>query len=273
MALDDVLYDMEAYRFMTGARYREVADDLRERIALGDVGGSGQLESEAELGARYGTSRVTVRKALELLRERGLVESRRGAGWFVAGGSFSQRLALGSFRHAASAVAESGEQLTRRVISFGWQQPPVPVATALGLTVRAAEVLRCRSVRTVADRPLDLVTEWVPGALAGRLSRDDAAEPGLWQSLARAGHRVASVHQTITAAVASDDDAGLLEVAAGTPLLVVRRLARSADGTPLALSDHRYLAHRFSLEVEFHEWSPGGDGPPGLRETTDQAEA
>lgn len=255
---------------MTSARYREVADDLRERIALGDVGRTGQLESEAELGARYDTSRVTVRKALELLRERGLVESRRGAGWFVAGGSFSQPLALGSFRHAASAVAESGERLTRRVVSFGWQAPPAPVVAALELPEPATEVLRCRSVRTVAARPLDLVTEWVPGPLAGRLSRDDATDPGLWQSLARAGHRVGSVHQTITAAVASDDDAALLEVAAGTPLLVVRRLARTPDRTPMALSDHRYLAHRFSLEVEFHEWSPGGDdGPPGLRETTD----
>jgi GntR family transcriptional regulator len=254
---------------MTGARYREVADDLRERIALGDVGGSGQLESEAVLGARYATSRVTVRKALELLRDGGLVESRRGAGWFVSGSSFHQRLAIGSFRHAASAVAESGQSLTRRVVSFGWQQPPSPVMQALGLDP-GDEALRCRSVRAVERRPLDLVTEWVPGTLAGGLSRDDATDPGLWPSLGRDGHRVASVHQTITAAVAGEDDALLLEVEAGTPLLVVRRLARSADDHPVALSDHRYLAHRFSLEVEFHEWSPGStDGPPGLRETTD----
>ncbi|MEO5708703.1 MAG: GntR family transcriptional regulator [Nocardioidaceae bacterium] len=254
---------------MTGARYREVADALRERIALGDVGGSGQLESEAELGARYATSRVTVRKALELLRDGGLVESRRGAGWFVSGSSFHQKLALGSFRHAASAVAESGQRLTRRVVSFGWHLPPSPVAGELGLTADD-EALRCRSVRAVEERPLDLVTEWVPGTLAGGLSRDDAADPGLWPSLGRNGHRVASVHQTITAAVAGEDDGRLLEVGAGTPLLVVRRLARTSDGTPVALSDHRYLAHRFSLEVEFHEWSPGStDGPPGLRETSD----
>lgn len=261
---------------MTSARYRDVADDLRERIALGDVGGSGQLESESELGARYATSRVTVRKALELLRERGLVESRRGAGWFVAGGTYSQRLALGSFRHAASAVTESGERLSRRVVAFGWQPPPMPVVAALALTEPVGEVLGCRSVRTVAARPLDLVTEWVPGHLAGQLSRDDATEPGIWQSLARVGHPVGSVHQTITAAVATDDDGALLEVAGGTPLLVVRRLARGAEGSPhagepIALSDHRYLAHRFSLEVDFHEWSPGGgDSPPGLRETPDE---
>jgi GntR family transcriptional regulator len=80
------------------------------------------------------------------------------------------------------------------------------------------------------------------------------------------------VHQTITAAVAGEDDAALLEVAAGTPLLVVRRLARTPGRTPMALSDHRYLAHRFSLEVEFHEWSQSrADGPPGLRENTDPA--
>jgi GntR family transcriptional regulator len=76
------------------------------------------------------------------------------------------------------------------------------------------------------------------------------------------------VHQTITAAVAGEDDGRLLEVGAGTPLLVVRRLARSSDGSSLALSDHRYLAHRFSLEVEFNGW-PSGNEPPGLRAVAD----
>ena len=110
---------------------------------------------------------------------------------------------------------------------------------------------------------------YVCGDLAGSLSRDDAADPGIWGSLGRDGHPVASVRQTITATVAGPEHTTTLGVAAGDPLLVVRRLARDVAGRPLALSEHHYLAHRFALEVEFHEWTLGGtDGPPGLLETT-----
>ena len=130
------------------------------------------------------------------------------------------------------------------------------------------------SVRTVDDVPLDLVAEWVPAAIAGRVSRADAAAPGIWASLQRDGHRVASVRQTITAGIAGTSDAMLLDVAVGAPLLLVRRLARDEHKAPLALSDHRYLAHRFSLEVEFNGWpGAGADTPPGLHENETQAPA
>jgi hypothetical protein len=47
-------------------------------------------------------------------------------------------------------------------------------------------------------------------------------------------------------------------------------VAHDPDGRPLALSDHRYLAHRFSLEVEFRGWPSGqSDATPGLRSVPD----
>jgi GntR family transcriptional regulator len=53
----------------------------------------------------------------------------------------------------------------------------------------------------------------------------------------------------------------------------VRRLALDPTGVPLALSDHRHLAHRFSLEVEFRGWSSAASAePPGLRSTADHNE-
>lgn len=249
---------------MTGSRFALLAADLRERITLGDVGGSGALESEAALGRRYGVSRVTVRRALEELRAQGLVESRPGAGWFTVGAAFHQTLALGTFRHAASAVAEAGKDVVRRVVEFAYRPAPPAVAASLGLDADA-EVLFSRSVRSVDGVPLDLVDEWVPAEAAGRVSRLDAEVTGIWASLRQHGHQVGTVRQTITAGIASTADADLLQVGAGSPLLLVRRLASGAGGQALALSDHRYLAHRFSLEVEFRGWPTASAAePPGL---------
>ena len=250
---------------MTG-RAASVAQQLRERVALGDLGPGGALESEAVLGARHGVSRVTVRRALEELRDQGLVESRRGAGWFATTGTFHQSLAVGTFRHAESAVTSAGKSVVRRVRGFGFGPSSPAVAEALRLEP-AAEVLASRSVRTVDDAPLDLVDEWVPAALAGALSRRDAEVVGIWATLRRLGHEIDTVRQTVTAAVATDVDAELLDTPPGSALLLVRRLALDAAAEPLALSDHRYLAHRFSLEVEFRGWSGGAAGePPGLRD-------
>lgn len=259
------------YNFMTTSRFARIAHELRERIALGEVGEDGSVESEAELCRRYDVSRPTVRRALELLRDQGLVEARHGAGWFATGSAFHQRLALGTFRHASSAVAEAGKSVERRVVEFGFRDAPSALASSL--QVRAgSELLFAQSLRSVDGDPLDVVREWVPAAIASAISRADATTPGIWETLVRQGRRIASVRQTITAGAATHEDAALLAVEPGTPLLLVRRLAIGPGEDPLALSDHRYLAHRFALEVEFNS-GPGSAAadPPGLRSLTTSA--
>ena len=251
---------------MTGGRAFQLTGELRERIARGEYAASGALESEAALGLRYAVSRVTVRRALELLREQGLVEPRKGSGWFVTGSAFHQTLALGSFRHAGSALTDAGRQVVREVVDFGFRPAPAHLLDgALGLAARD-DVLYSRSVRRVDGEPLDLVHEWVPATNGLRVSRADAQSPGIWATLRRQGQSIDTVRQTITAGVATDADSSLLAVSVGAPLLLVRRVACAADGAPVALSDHRYLAHRFALEVEFRGWPHAGTPePPGLR--------
>lgn len=257
------------YKSVTSARFAAIAADLRERIALGEFATTGAVDSEAELCARYAVSRPTVRRALDRLREEGLVEPRHGAGWFVAGAAYRQRLALGTFRHAASAVSQAGGVLRREVVEFGMRAASESMRATFDLP-DPASVLHCRSVRRVGGEGLDVVREWVPERLAGALTRAAATTPGIWASLDRAGHPVASVHQTITAGLASPADGRLLGTSAGAPLLLVRRLARDRRGRPVALSDHRYAAHRFALDVEFHSGpSAAAAEPPGLRAVAD----
>ena len=198
---------------------------------------------------------MTVRRALEQLRDEGLLASRKGAGWYVA--SFAQPLALGTFQHARSAVAEAGVSLARTVLEYGYHEAPSSISPTLG----AGEMLRVRSLRRTGSSPLDVVTEWVPLALAAPVSRADAESPGTWETLRRNGSQISVVRQSI-AAVAAGDIGSLLGVTAATPVLLVRRIALDAAEHPIALSEHHYLGHRFQLEVEFRGW-PGAE-PPGV---------
>ncbi|WP_433208530.1 GntR family transcriptional regulator [Dactylosporangium sp. CS-047395] len=60
------------------ARYRDIADAIRERIGAGEYVAGLPLPSEAILTADFGVSLMTVRRALAVLREEGLIATRRG---------------------------------------------------------------------------------------------------------------------------------------------------------------------------------------------------
>ena len=75
---------------MRTIRYQEIANTLRERVLR--EGPGHVLPSESELSAEFAVSRVTVRRALETLRDDGVLDSRQGFGWFVATAPFQQRL-------------------------------------------------------------------------------------------------------------------------------------------------------------------------------------
>jgi DNA-binding GntR family transcriptional regulator len=68
--------------------YRDVAHVLRERISQGAI--NGRLPPEVELVAEFGVARDTVRRALALLVDEGLVQTTHGKGHFVAGASTSE---------------------------------------------------------------------------------------------------------------------------------------------------------------------------------------
>ena len=87
-------------------RYREIADALRARVEAGEFGAGRLLPSEAELSAPYHASRVTVRRALELLRDEGLLDARQGS----AGSWPASRCARasGAWPRSRSQLAASG---------------------------------------------------------------------------------------------------------------------------------------------------------------------
>lgn len=244
-------------------RYLEIAEQLRSRIATGRLGPGGAIESEAELGRAFGVSRVTVRRALELLRDEGIVTSRKGSGWFAAVDPVRQ--ALGRFSTVEAALEAAGRPARREVLEFGFVAADADVAAALALSP-GGEVLRVRRLNRAGADPFAVVTVWMRADLGAHLSRSDVEAATFYDLLPTRGVELGGATQSITAALATDADAALLGVRPGSPLLVCRRTTTDVDGRPVITSEHRYPAHRTSFEVDFARVTPGtGAGPAGLR--------
>lgn len=226
---------------MVVPKYQFIADSLRERIAGGELTAGRLLPSEAELSRQYAASRMTVRRALELLRDEGLVDARQGFGWFAAAAPLTQT--LGRLGTIEAQLAEAGRHSERRVLDFGYVEATGRVAEVLG----EGRVLRVRRVNLVDGVPWARVTVWCPEALAAGLSLADVERTTFHDLLAV---ELAGATQTISAAAVDATDAEVLHVPEGSPALVVERTTHSAAGEDVLLAEHVFPGHLTQFVVE-----------------------
>jgi GntR family transcriptional regulator len=236
-------------------RYQLIADDLRKRLGGGDLDQAGVLPSESELSSQYEASRVTIRRALETLRSEGLLESRQGFGWIVAGEPLRQDLSrLATIEGQLSAAGLLSE---RRILAFGFVSAPRRVRDILGVPT----VLEVRRVNLADGRPFARVTVWCPEELGASLSRDDVERASFLEQLPVG---LGGATQTIGAEAASAQDAALLAIPEGAPVLVAERITRNTRGRPVLVSEHVFPGHRTRFVAEL----PVDDGqlnPTGVR--------
>jgi GntR family transcriptional regulator len=236
-------------------RYQAIADELRVRITAGEFAAGRLLPSESELSEAFAASRVTVRRALDVLRDEGLLDSRQGFGWFVAADPLRQSLAhLGTIE---SQLAAEGVTSARRVIDFRFVAAPARVRAVLGV----ATVLRVRRINLADGQPFALVTVWCPEQFGAALSRADVERSPFYELI---GVELGGATQTIGAAAAAAHDAELLGVPVGSPVLRCERVTQSVAGVPVLVSEHVFPAHltEFVVDLPHVEASMA---PSGLR--------
>ena len=237
---------------MRTIRYREIAEDLRRRLREGEFVAGRVLPSEAALGERYGASRVTVRRALEQLRQEGLLDSRQGFGWFAAADPIRQPLA--GLATIEAQLASSGRRSDRRILAFGFVPAPRHLRPLLGDTV-----LEVRRLSLADDAPFARVTVWCREDLGSELSRADVERASFYELLPT---RLGGATQTIGAAIASPDDAELLRIPPQSAVLVVERTTVDDTDRPVLASEHVFPGHLTEFVVDLPSvddpLSPGG---------------
>ena len=239
-------------------KYLRIHGSLRERITSGQLPSGSSLPSQRELADEFGVSIMTLRQALQLLSDEGLIQARHGSGTFVAAPYAYDLGHLGSF---ASDLSAQGAEITTELLAAEAVIPPADVAARLGI---AGEAFRLRRLRLSGGRPLIVQTSYLPAALARIVKPEDLGRKGLYTILAEHGLTIARAHESISPATLGPDDARDLARPQMSPALLSHRVSFTAAEIPL-IDDHALLpadsvvltVNRSAERLDVHYTLPG----------------
>jgi GntR family transcriptional regulator len=239
-------------------RYHEIELALRRRI--GGLRPGDALPSDAMLCQEFHVSRMTARGAVQRLAQEGLVVRVPGKGTFVAQPpGFRQASNLLSF---TTEMTRRGLEPSSRILRRGLR--PAREVEIARLHLRpGAEVVEVRRLRLADERPIVLESTCLPASCADVVLEADLERGSLHQALVEARRVPTRGRATLGAEAAGDEEGELLGVEPGSPLLVERRLIEDQRGRPLELTESRYAADRYSLDVAFDvdDSTPRAAGP------------
>lgn len=210
--------------------YRQVKAVLLGRLGDGTWPPGALLPSEQQIAGELQVSQGTVRKALDEMTAERLLTRRQGRGTFVARHD-EARILFQFFKIVPDAgVATFPESTLRRVENARADERERAV-----LRLEAgARVVRVARVRSLAGRPA--ISEYLslPAKLFPGLGEDVAVENNLYDLYAaRFGITVAGGQEKLKAIAAPPEDAILLGLEPGAPVLAIDRVALALDGKPV----------------------------------------
>lgn len=201
--------------------------------------------SERDLVDRFGVARMTVRQALDALVGEGVLERHPGRGTFVAG---PRRTATG-VRGLTDDLAVRGVVVETRTLAA--ETVPASEAMASAFRVRPEDPLvRWVRLRVGDGRPVCLSESFLPAAFAGGLLEHLPAS--LYDELAARGHRPTWAEDAVSAALAADDEAALLEIANGAPVLRLTRRALCGE-TVIEMSRSVLRGEDYTLHLQLRD--------------------
>jgi len=222
--------------------YSRVETVLASEITDGALRVGDQLPTEDDLIARFAVSRITVRRAIQNLVSRGLVEIRRGKGTFVAPPKLTQELTeLSGFVEDMHAL---GRKPTARVIGKEVVTADTTVASHLALT-KGERVVRIRRVRLADGVPLSYDETYLPLKLGKQIITNNLKVEPIFSLLERKyGVPLIEAEYKLEAVAAEAEVAAALRVKQGSPIFRIERTSYSTDDRPV---DYEKLFYRGDL--------------------------
>ncbi|MFJ9641926.1 GntR family transcriptional regulator [Streptomyces sp. NPDC101206] len=238
---------MDTRRGAGTVRYLEIAEALRTAILSGDYPIGARLPSESDLAAHWSASRGTVRQAVATLAAEGLIGSRQGARRIVL--RHERRHSFGELNSFAQWAQGLGQEVTSRFLDRTRRPATAEEAERLSLAP-GTEILAVLRLRLLDGRPTMVertaYADWVAAAVEAMPDDCRSVMDGLAADSGVVAHHG---EHLIDALPAGTEDARLLGIRRGSPLLRQRHVSATRTGRPIEWSDDRYRAGSVTFSV------------------------
>ena len=240
-------------------KYRDIAAELRDKIERGEFVPGAHLPHTDDLMTEYAASKHTVRAAVQVLVDEGLVIARRRYGTVVRDRrkvriplnryqrSLESQGQLGPFEAACKEQGLNGEMGKVKVERV--RDPEV--AALLGLP--SQDDLVCRRRQALIDgQVVQFQFAWYPidVAEAANLEREGKIEGGIYRALIEAGIPAVEADERVVARAPTKEEAADLGTGTGIPVITIQRISKDSAGRPIELLRVVAAADRLELSYE-----------------------
>jgi GntR family transcriptional regulator len=241
--------------------YSRVASEIRHLIQAGQLQPGEKLPPEHTLCEQFNLSRITIRRALQLLEGERLVESRHGSGTYVCPHP-SYRIPL--MIDYTGSIRLHAPKLGRRVIEEGLREAGHDISVALSIPANEVCLYSTRVDSLPDGTPvawdlLHIAAPFYKGMKHEHLLRIDFIQT--WARVCR--FKIAYCRQSVEAIKSSSQDKTLLGIPAGRPILKTTEVFHALGGKPAGIYVTHYHSEHFYISSTF-DWGTGSALPQGI---------
>ena len=230
--------------------YDQLVDILRDKI-LSELKPNDMLPSERELTVRYGLSRTTVRLALQELENQGLVYRRHGKGTFVAGNGL-KATNLSQTYSFSDQMRRLGREPKTTILEFGTIEATKYYAMRMGVHI-GDRLYRIKRLRLADDVPMMLERTFLPVRNFMSLKREDLERASLYDVFEQTYHeKIRVAEEEFFASVASAEDAKLLGIGEGAPVLDLARVTSNEGNEVIEFTLSVARADQFKYKISHY---------------------
>lgn len=229
-------------------RYYNIFEELLNEIESGKLTNENKFPSETELCSRFKVSRGTVREALKLLEQYGLITREQGKGTFISRKKFEQD--VNHLMGFSEVMKKYNMASSAKLLNMEIQPANDRIRGKLNL-LEGEEVVIVKRLRLGDNEPLIIENSYFVHSIFKPLLSFDLENSSIFNLLYQhTQYRLGHAIQYIEAVNSSESESQYFNIPTGSPLLLIKRLVHLIDGRPFEFSEDLYRSDKLKFVIK-----------------------